>query len=156
MHPIVGYLACIVWWRCRFIRCIYAIYSLLMLLCVFLSLFSLPPFFFPIASFVFLRAFEPRGVPRKPLAISTPSFVGKWKPQQTENASLRLWMQTFMHRSTKIPLALGWLFSLFLSLSLSLSLSFCALSLSLSLSSLCRSFGEHSHTLGLSIHRMVM
>ena len=64
-------------------------------------------FFFPIASFVFLRAFEPRGVPRKPLAISTPSFVGKWKPQQTENASLRLSMQSFMHRSTKIPLALS-------------------------------------------------
>ena len=49
-------------------------------------------------------------------------------------------------------------YSLSFSLSLSLSLSFflCSFSLSLSLSSLCRSFGEHSHTLGLSIHRMVM
>ena len=60
-------------------------------LCLSISFdLSLPPFFFPIAPFVFLRAFEPRGVPRKPLAISIPSFVGKWKPQQTENASLRL------------------------------------------------------------------
>ena len=78
MHPSGWSCACMVWWRCRFIRCIYAIYYLLMLLCVSLSLFiSLCHLFFPHRPLRLLEGLLAPGCAKKALGHFHTFF--RWK-----------------------------------------------------------------------------